>query len=168
MTKRYLLDILFGALVITVVLLITPTKSTVDLNIRSLPTGKEPPSDISKREMEKTGKGIVREIATIGVLKERNLFGLFGHDPVTGKTLKTPLSKNPYTLIGILQGEEKKAVFREPSGAIVALTSGKKLVDGSEITRIDDFSVRVKKGDEEREIRIFNIKTPSPFIRKKP
>jgi len=81
--------------------------------------------------------------------------------------MRGPPPENPYTLIGILHGEEKKAVFREYTGSILFLTVGKKLIDDSIITRIDSTSVEVKKGKEKKELKIFDVKVPRLSTEKK-
>ena len=65
---------------------------------------------------------------------------------------KPVLPENPYTLIGILEGREKKAVLREYTGNLSVLTQGKKLIDEAIITRIDSRSIKVKKDGKEREL----------------
>lgn len=87
---------------------------------------------------------------------------------VGSTAMKGPVPESLDTLIGILQGQEKKAIFREYTGAIVTLTVGKKLLDGSVITGIGSTTVEVKKGKEKRELRIFEVKVPRLRTGKKP
>jgi len=168
MIKRYLLDILCVVLIVSIAVLAAGSR-VVDLNLRPSVTDKRQPPDAKKQETKNVQKGMVRDIVASDVLKERNIFAPDGKYPVLmpvtgGGTGGGPSPENPdtitYTLIGILDGEEKKAVFREPTGSIVALTVGKKLKDGSVITRIDKFAVEVKKGEEKRELKMFNVKVP--------
>jgi hypothetical protein len=171
---KYLLDIIC---VVTVVILalLTTQRPVIDLIGRtgvSWRTGVSPviPSAI-KEETKNLQKEIVRDAVASKALKDRNIFSVDGKYPTSGvgsAETKGPLPENPYTLIGILQGEEKKAVFREHTGSIITLTVGKKLIDDSVITRIDNLSVQVKKGKEERELRIFSVKKPKPVTRQNP
>jgi hypothetical protein len=168
---KYLLDII--CIVIVVILaLLTTQKPVIDLIGR---TGVSPvissEKPAIKEETRKVEKEIVRNVFTSKVLKDRNIFSADGRYPTPGAVsagMKGPLPENPYTLIGILQGEEKKAVFREYTGSIVFLTIGKKLIDESVITRIDSTSVEVKKGKEKKELKIFDVKVPRLLVRGKP
>jgi hypothetical protein len=77
------------------------------------------------------------------------------------------VSKNLYTLIGILTGKEKKAVFKDYKGSVLILATGAKLLDGSVITNIDNSTVSLKKGNEKKELKIFNIYNTEQSIRNK-
>jgi hypothetical protein len=166
---KYLLDIICVVIVVILVLL-TTQRPVIDLIGR---TGVSPviPSEKTaiKEETKNLQKGIVRDVVTYEALKDRNIFAADGKYAIatSGPGMKGPLPENPYTLIGILRGEEKKAVFRDHTGSILALTVGKELIDGSVITRIDNLSVEVKKGKEKRELRIFSVKKPKPVTRQK-
>ena len=167
MIKRYLFDILFAVLIVSIAVL-TAGKPVVDLNLRLPVTDKRQQPDAKKQETKYVQKKIVRDIVASDVLRARNIFAADGKYPVlmpvTGGGTGGSSPENPntitYTLIGILDGEEKKAVFRESTGSIVALTVGKKLIDGSVITRIDKFAVEVMREKEKKELRIFNVKVP--------
>jgi len=116
-------------------------------------------------EIKKEPKGIIRSAASDETLKGRNIFAADGSYALAGTGMKGPLPENPYTLVGVLRGPEKKAVFREYTGSIVTLTVGNKLIDGAVITRIDNLSVKVKKGKERRELRIFHVDNPKQASR---
>ena len=180
---KYLSDIICVVIVVILALL-TTQKPVIDLIGRtgvssrtgvSWRTGVSPviPSEKTaiKEETKNLQKLIVREVVVSDALKDRNIFaadGKYAMATTSGPGMKGPLPENPYTLIGILRGEEKKAVFREHTGSILALTVGKELIDGSVITRIDNLSVEVKKGKEKRELRIFSVKKPKPVTRRNP
>jgi hypothetical protein len=167
---KYLLDIICVVIVVILALL-TAERPVIDLNIRPSIADKKQPQDRQKEETKKVEKEIVRDIFASKELKDRNIFSADGRYPTPGAgstDMKGPLPENPYTLIGILQGEEKKAVFREYTGSIVFLTIGKKLIDESIITRIDNTSVEVKKGKEKKELKIFDVKVPRLSVRGKP
>jgi len=171
---KYLSDIICVVIVVILALL-TTQRPVIDLIGRtavSSRTGVSPviPSDVKKEETKNLQKEIVRDVVASKALKDRNIFaadGKYAIVAMSGPGMKGPLPENPYTLIGILRGEEKKAVFREHTGSILALTVGKELIDGSVITRIDNLSVEVKKGKEKRELRIFSVKKPKPVTRQK-
>ena len=173
MIKKYLADILCIVLFIMIAFL-AAERPVIDLIGR---TGVSPvlssEKTAIKEEKKNVQKEIVRDVFASKVLKDRNIFSADGKYSIVIPGAGTagtggPLPENPYTLIGVLQGEEKKAVFREYTGSIVTLTMGKKLIDGSVLTRIDKFSVQVKKGKEERELRIFDVKVPRLSIGEKP
>jgi hypothetical protein len=167
---KYFLDIISIVLVTTIALLATQ-KPAVDLKLRpSSPSigDKSQLPDAKKEEKERVQKEIVKEVVVLGALKERNIFSPYGSYVMSGAVLKGPLPENPYTLIGVLQGEEKKAVFREYTGTIVTLTVGKKLIDDSIITRIDKLSVVVEKGKEKKELKLFDLENPDRRAPPKP
>jgi len=167
---KYLLDIICVVIVVILALL-TAEKPVFNVNIRPSIADKKQPQDRKKEEAKKVEKEIVRDVFASKELKDRNIFSADGRYLTPGAVsagMKGPLPENPYTLIGILQGEEKKAVFREYTGSIVFLTIGKKLIDDSIITRIDSTSVEVKKGKEKKELKIFDVKVPRLLERKKP
>jgi hypothetical protein len=163
MIKAHFLEILCVVLIVSIAAL-AAGKPVGDLNLRPLVTDKRQPPDAKKQETKNVQKKILRDIVASDVLKERNIFSPDGKYPIltSGGVIAGPSPENPYTytLIGILEGEEKRVVFRESTGSIVALTVGKKLKDGSVITRIDKFAVEVKKGEEKRELKMFNVKVP--------
>jgi hypothetical protein len=182
MIKKYLLDILCLIVVVIVAFLIAE-RPVIDLIGRTgvSPVQRKGRTDVSpvipsektaiKEEAKKVQKEIVRDVVASKALKDRNIFSADGRYPTPGVSsaeMKGPLPENPYTLIGILHGEEKKAVLREYTGSIVFLSVGKKLIDDSIITRIDNTSVEVKKGKEKRELKIFDIKPPKPLTSKRP
>jgi hypothetical protein len=170
MIKKYLLDILCIIGVVIIALLATQRPG---VNLKLPPSGpplgdKRQIPDAKKEEKERGQKEIVKEVVVLGALKERNIFSPYGSYAMSGAVFKGPLPERPYTLIGVLKGEEKKAVFREYTGAIVTLSVGKKLIDGSVITRIDTTSVEVKKGKEKRKLKIFEVIVPKLSTVKKP
>lgn len=158
MIKKYSIDILFALVIFTAAFLISG-KMTLD------PLGSRPVSPKEKRpamsKEEKTKKGpeeIIREAGAYKALKERNIFTLEGGGAVpAGSGGPASPSSPAYTLIGILQGEEKRAVFLETGGKVVTVALGKILGDGSVVTRIDDLSVQLEKGKEKRELKVFAL-----------
>lgn len=159
---KYFLDIISIVLVSTVALLATQ-KPAIDLKLRpSSPSigDKSQIPDAKKEEKERVQKEIVKEVVVLGALKERNIFSPYGSYVMSGAVLKGPLPENPYTLIGILNGEEKKAVFRDHTGSIIALTVGKKLIDGSVITKIERLSVQLENEKAKKELKVFDLTDP--------
>ncbi len=88
-------------------------------------------------------------------LEKRNIFASDGSYVEKGLI---QLPENPYNLIAILQGKEKRAVFREYTGSIVSLKVNDKLIDGAVITHIDRLYVITKKGKVTKEYKIFDVK----------
>ncbi len=162
MSKKYVPDILC-IVSFAIIALLVSERPVIDLNIRPPIADKRQSQDTIKKETIKVQKEIVREIVASKMLKDRNIFSADGRYSTSGAgsvDMKGSLPENPYTLIGILHGEEKKAVFRAYTGSILFLTVGKKLTDDSTITRIDSTSVEVKKGKEKKELKIFDVKVP--------
>ena len=166
MVKKYLLDILLIILISAIAVFATQ-KPAMDLKRRP-PDDKGKVPDVKKEEKENVQMGIMKEIASLGPLKERNIFSLDGSYAKLGAGLKGPLPENPYTLIGILNGEEKKAVFRDYKSSIIVLTLGEKLMDGSVITYIEGLSVQLEKGKEKRELKVFDLANPNRRASPKP
>jgi len=155
MIKKYAIDILCALVIFTVAFLISG-KMTIDPLVSRSVSPKEKRPDLSKEE--KIGSGeIIRETGGAKALKERNIFTLEGGAVPPGLGGPGSPPGPPYTLIGILQGEEKRAVFLESGGKIVTLAVGKILADGSVVTRIDDLSVQLEKGKEKKELKVFDL-----------
>jgi hypothetical protein len=86
-------------------------------------------------------------------LEVRNIFspdGVYAQLPQ-----QKPMPEVAYTLLGVIVAKPKRAVFRDYLGAIVAVGEGEALADGFVIGRIESLSVMVKRGEEEREYKIF-------------
>ncbi len=89
-------------------------------------------------------------------LEVRNIFEPQGNYEKPPELIIIP--ENPYNLIAVLQGKEKRALLREYTGRMVSLKIGDKMVDGAIVTGIDSMSVTAKKGKKEKVYRIFEIK----------
>ena len=98
-------------------------------------------------------------------LRARNIFTANGS--YTGSD-NVPMRANPYTLVGVTQGRETKAIFRDYKGSVAALTAGQKMSDGSVISRIDGDSVQLKKGEEKTELKVFNVPNREKTILSEP
>jgi len=163
MIKTYFLDIL-TVILVGIIALLAVQRPVLDLNVRPALGDKRQPPQTKKEETKNVPKEIVRDIAVSDLLKERNIFAADGKYSLltSGGAIgeASPEKSYSFTLIGILDGEERRAVIREGTGPIAVLMVGKKLSDGSVITRIDNRAVEVKKGDEKRELKMFNVKAP--------
>jgi len=172
MIKNYFPEVI-GVLLIAALGTLAVERPGIDLNLRPSVADQRQPSEAKKEEANKVDKEIIRGAVGFKALKDRNIFSADGKYSIVipgagAAGTGGPLPENPYTLIGILHGEEKKAVFRDHTGSIIALTVGKKLIDDSVITRIDSTSVEVTKGKEKRELKIFSVKVPRLSTGKKP
>lgn len=96
-------------------------------------------------------------------IEGRNIFS-----PTGGYELpQTPgmvIPEKPYELVATLRGSERLAVFRDFTGSLVARKPGEKLADGSEIVQVNDRTVTLKKGDTQKEFKIFHV-NPKPAHR---
>jgi len=95
--------------------------------------------------------------ADMALLTKRNLFAESGSYEVKGNKPKVVIPENPYTLIAVLMGKEKMAALRDFTGAIQTFPAGKTLMDGSVITEISPLSVKLKKGKETKELKVFDV-----------
>ncbi|MBI4691168.1 MAG: hypothetical protein HY754_13035 [Nitrospirae bacterium] len=101
-------------------------------------------------------RGRVTKVFTYEYLGNRNIFLPDGSYEPVKDLIRIP--ENPYNLIAVLKGKEKKAIFREFTGNVVSSKVGDKLIDGATILDIGDITVKVKKGRETKEFRIFEVK----------
>jgi hypothetical protein len=101
-------------------------------------------------------RGRVTKVFTYEYLAKRNIFSPDGSYEMAKDLIHLP--ENPYNLIAVLRGNEKRAVFREFTGDVVSLKVGDRLIDGAIITNIEDMAVKVKKGRETKKYRIFEVK----------
>jgi type II secretory pathway component PulC len=156
MIKKYLVDILC-ALVILAGAFWFAERTGVEIPDRRTPPPKEKRTDLKKEEKKVQASEIIRQTGDLEPFKEKNVFSsVDGKTAVAGgKTVSS--AEKPYSLIGVLQGEEKRAVFLEPGGKVVALAVGKNLTDGAVVTRIDDLSVQLEKGKEKKELKVFDL-----------
>ena len=154
MVKKYLVDILC-ALVIFAGAFLIAERTGIEIPERRTPPAKEKRPDLQKEEKKGQVSEIIRQTGDAEPFKEKNVFGSGdGKTAVAGgKTVSS--AEKSYSLIGVLQGEEKRAVFLD-GGKVVALAVGKNLADGSVVTRIDDLSVELEKGKEKKELKVFD------------
>lgn len=97
---------------------------------------------------------------------EKKMFSVFGANlsSVSGQTDEKKFSDRKPMLIGILEGADKKAVFKDQSGNLTILETGRSLPDGSVITRIDSRSVRLINGKDKKELALYAQTFPKePF-----
>ncbi|MFA4916750.1 MAG: hypothetical protein WC560_08785 [Syntrophales bacterium] len=161
MIKKYIPDILFIIFFLSIAVLVAG-KPDINLNLR--PAQVNPPKTDKKEQITK----IIRSISVPHkMLEERNIFAIDGSYTTSGAGTAVSLPEGSCTLIGILHGEEKKAVFREHTGSVVTLTVGGKLSDGYIITEISSVSVKVEKGQERRELKIFDVNNYEPAKKRK-
>lgn len=155
MKKYYPLDLIFIGLSVILAFLLA-RKADMPLSVKPSLSVK------TERTGERPVKNPAATLFSIGdesskELNGRNIFSADGRYPVITTQGKREIPEVPYTLLGVMLGKEKKAVFREYTGSIVSLSEGAKMLDDSVITTIEKLSVKVKKGKKEREYRIFHL-----------
>lgn len=167
MIKNYLLDMVCILLSGLIAFLLAERPTTkIPHSSKEVLSGEE---TFKKELEEKKEIGLQRYSTITKALMERNIFNLEGKYSVPKTTsFTTSSSEKPYVLIGILRGEENKAVFKDPMGSIIVLSVGKKLDDGFVITRIDTHSVELVRGDKRKVLKIFEVKSPKSLSVKKP
>jgi hypothetical protein len=123
-----------------------------------LPAPKKISLPTEKARLKETAKSdrIVSAPGPYQNIERRNIFS-----PTGGYELPqvpgTVMPEKPYELVAILRGNEKMAVFRDFTGSLISRKPGEKLADGSEVVKIDDLAVTLKKGDKRKEFKIFQV-----------
>jgi len=83
-------------------------------------------------------------------IMERNLFTMDGK--YTDTMQKPP--ENPYNLVAVMIGSEKKAVFKDYTGKLFTAKEKEKMIDGYTIKKIGENSVILKRGKQQKELKI--------------
>ena len=88
---------------------------------------------------------------------EKKMFSVYGTAlaSASGQGDIKNLSDRKPLLIGILEGADKKAVFKNQSGNLTILEIGRSLPDGSVITSIDSHSVRLTNGKDKKDLTVY-------------
>lgn len=159
--KLYRPDI---AAVILIALLAVIFAGRPAMNLAAPPAAKAAVEKPPAEAVQET-KSDQRPVESDQAIRQRNIFAASG---AYTESAGQPLPDNPYALIAVLKGKERKAVFRGHTGDIVTLSVGKEMIDGFVIARIDNLSVLLKKRDEQKELRLFNAdgNLPPPAVDK--
>jgi hypothetical protein len=165
--KKYFPDF-FLLVIVAALAFLGVQKPEINALVRPSGGDRSRPVKVEKKETEKDGSfRIIRAVSETKRLKERNIFAANGSYGLakqgTPGTAAGATADGPYSLIGILNGEQKKAVFRESTGTVVTVTVGKQLPDGMTLTRINDRSVELSKGKEKKELKLFDVKVTPLF-----
>jgi len=93
-------------------------------------------------------------------LEARNIFAADGAYALSSE--QKTLGGASITLLGVIGGKAKTAIFRDSTGAIVSVAEGEPLANGAIVTAIDRSSVIAQRGAEKREFVIFDMKGRLP------
>jgi hypothetical protein len=158
--KKFLID---GAVLCGVALAAFVFAQKPVLDWRPVPTaGSKPVKE--EKVVAQDRKEVAKDVApfpdqdvSLAFLKKRNIFSLDGsYTAVKAATMQAQvIPENPYTLLAILQGKERNALFREFTGAVITAPLRKKMIDGFVVTRIGDLNVSLKRGKETKEMGVF-------------
>ena len=119
--------------------------------------GKPAPKPVVKKEAPQPTETTAALLPTpYKKLDERNIFSSSGGYEVTKDLMRIP--ENPYTLIAILHGSEKRIVIKEFTGDLVSVKEGGALIDGAIVKKIGDSVVTLEKGGQTRELKILDYK----------
>jgi hypothetical protein len=160
MIRKYIADIVSILIIISGVIVFAG-KPYVNFN--------PPPAAIAQIDKNavseiKKGKEAVRgNTVSYEALEKRNIFTEVGVYAAAEKSLSV-LPPNPYTLVAVLQGNDKKAVFREYTGAIVTVPVGKKMIDEYVVQSIEGLTVKLKRGNEGKKLTVFNSGDASDVV----
>jgi hypothetical protein len=87
----------------------------------------------------------------------RKVFSVYGAtlSSASGQGDMKKISDFKPLLIGILGGADKKAVFKDQTGNLTILETGRSLSDGSVIINIDSRSVRLTNGKDKKDLTLY-------------
>jgi hypothetical protein len=87
----------------------------------------------------------------------RKVFSVYGASlsSASGQGDMKKFSDRKTLLIGILEGADKKAVFKDQAGNLTILETGRSLPDGSVITHIDSRSVRLTNVKDKKDLTLY-------------
>ena len=114
-----------------------------------------------KKDIAKNAASVADQEVSLAFLKKRNIFSLGGSYTAAKTANQQIIPENPYTLLAILQGKERSALFREFTGVVITATVRKKMIDGFIVTHISDLNVRLKRGKETKDMGVFAKMAPS-------
>lgn len=155
--NRYKIDVLiFAAFVLTGVIFASKPDVEIKLQQTQPVTPLEQMAGQSEAKSLQLKEETSKQKNTYKYSEKRNIFSLDGSYELPKDLIQIP--ENPYNLIAVLKGKEKRAVFREFTGNVVSLKIGSRLIDGATITDIGEMTVKVKKGRDIKEFRIFEVK----------
>lgn len=153
--KKCLPDIFFIVLIALFAFLAAekPAIRASDVNLAADNAKMARPEIKKEGKAADAGRSAVPDEA-IKSIKGRNIFVASG---AYSEQMAQSLPENPYALIAVLKGKEKKAVFRDYLGNVLTLPVGGSLVDGFVVARIDEISVSLQKRNERKELRLFSL-----------
>ncbi|OPY18740.1 MAG: hypothetical protein A4E74_00390 [Syntrophus sp. PtaB.Bin075] len=152
MIRKFLPDIVIAAVIVSLAFFFAAGPPPLPARL----SGQMEKAGDAKPDRE-PGKPWVPQQPSDSALKKRNLFAESGSYDVKDNSPVTALPENPYALVAVLMGKEKKAVLRDFNGVIRTFPEGKKLIDGSVIAEIAPLAVKLKKGKETKELKVFDV-----------
>ncbi len=157
MIKKYISDTALIS-VFTLLAFVAADKPEVDhkkdMDVPSYTTGKKG-EDEAGQAVPSDRPGQYKNLETRNIFAMDGSYGTGYYNPYNQRT--SPGGDAAYGLIGILRGSENMAVFRDPAGSIVSLKIGQKLADGAKIIHISQLYVKVKKGRNIKQYKIFDV-----------
>lgn len=138
--KQYIPDIVI-ILILSLLAFLFSGKPEIDLSALK----KKPPEN-TKQEIQ-----IKRHLLKVDEIMERNLFAMDGRYT---DTIQMP-PENPYRLVAVMIGKDKKALLRDYKGQAFIAKEKDKMVDGYVIVSIRENSVVLKRGNQKKELTIF-------------
>ena len=88
---------------------------------------------------------------------EKKIFNVYGASlsSESGQGDKKNFSDRTFLLVGILEGADKKAIFKDNAGNFTILETGRSLPDGSVIAHIDSISVILRNGKDKKDLTLY-------------
>jgi hypothetical protein len=156
--NKYLISFVIGAISLILVFLSVERPKAVIERAPVFPpntakaTSIQPPSLKGLQEQQKD--------KSHPKLQARNIFSSDGAYALS--TEQKPLGEAAFTLLGVIGGKSKRAIFRDSTGAILSVGEGEPLMNGTVITHIERLSATAERGEDKREFVLFDIKGNSP------
>ncbi|MDQ5984360.1 MAG: hypothetical protein CSYNP_00053 [Syntrophus sp. SKADARSKE-3] len=154
MIKKFLPDV-SGLIFIAVVAFLVASKPGINLTVKAKAVPQQIKNTSVPVAVPPKNIAVSSSSSPQEALLERNIFAESGSYAIDAKA-KPVLPEIPYQLIAILNGKENKAVFREYTGAIINMTTGKKMIDDYVIITINNTSVELQRGKEKKGLQLFN------------
>ncbi|MEM4919585.1 MAG: hypothetical protein QW518_09620 [Thermofilaceae archaeon] len=113
-----------------------------------------PEKDVSKREGVDRGEPLYNHLA------RRNPF------TPEGSYSEIIIPENPYSLVAILVGKEKRALLKFFTGEVRTVKEGELLIDGAKVLKIGENSVIIERLGKKKELKLFQVEVEKWKIKK--
>lgn len=113
-----------------------------------------PQSETSRQERERKAEPLYNHLA------RRNPF------TPEGSYSEIIIPENPYSLVAILVGKEKRALLKFFTGEVRTVKEGELLIDGAKVLKIGENSVIIERLGKKKELKLFQVEVEKWKIKK--